>query len=65
MAMNPSTKVRCANRQPDLLTGEACGWSGRRQGRVYQTKAGGQFRASPTRERCPKCGSRVEEVLPP
>jgi len=55
-------RVRCSDRQPSLLTGEVCGWTGRRRGRVYQTPTGGQFRAKPTHERCPKCGSKVEEV---
>lgn len=55
-------RVRCANTQPDLFTGKPCAWTGYRKGRVYQTPTGSEFRAKPTHERCPRCGSKVKEV---
>lgn len=59
--MNEPVRVRCANSQPQLLTGAVCGWSGRRKGRRVDTPRG-TLQLKPTHERCPRCGSRVEEV---
>jgi hypothetical protein len=58
--MTAPVRVRCANRQP-TLTGEVCGWTGRRKGRRVDTPRG-TLQLKPTHERCPRCGSRVEEV---
>jgi hypothetical protein len=61
--MSEAVPVRCANRQPNLLTGEVCGWTGRRKGRRIDL-GNRVVQLAPTHQRCPKCGSRVEEVRP-
>lgn len=54
-------RVRCTNAQPDLFTGAVCGWTGRRVGRRIDLGAR-VVKLKPTHQRCPRCGSRVEEI---
>ena len=54
-------RVRCTNRQPQL-DGTVCTWAGRRKGRRMQLPGGRVVQLKPTYERCPRCGSKVEEV---
>lgn len=60
-ATDTLVRVKCSDQQPSLLTGEVCGWSGRRVGRSIDL-GDRVVKLSPTHERCPRCGGRVEEV---
>lgn len=54
-------RVRCTNAQPDLFTNTICGWTGRRVGRRLEVGKR-VVQLSPTHERCPRCGGRVELI---